>query len=618
MTGENIRPAARGHRAGTRRGRPAQRPDGAYDPDPSVQSTPAGLEVTVVGEDGRRAVFRFTRHPLPGLHPALAEAFARCTGPQGTLRTAASAGTVWGAVKRLLVSLATLAHPPATWAELTARHLDRFRLDRLTTANETSVNQEISQVRTVLRQIQPPELINEEARSWLDRRRVKNHGEPKSGYSDREFGAIMAAARSEVVAIRKRLEDGQRLLATFERDPGSLDIEQQKLAAVLKEIAATGVVPIIRLPHPNSGLRDRKAMLDLAKHLFVEDRDLGPLLTLAVGLSGRNVETIKDLTASHEVLEGRAVRAGLIKRRRGPSRMFETVHWEIGSPSQRLQTPGGFYLLLEQMMRLGRSFSGTESLWSIWVWRNDHIGAFDRSLNRGKAIGAWKSRHPLVGDDGAPLQISSPRLKKTVDVRTTRATGGHLPSSTRSNTMPVLFTNYLRGDASVQDWAGEVVTAALSDAEQDARISYARVLSRSADALPEPAHVADELNLSQSKAEQLLAGQLDTAFMACADIDSGPRGQGERCAVSFLMCFGCENSLVTHAHIPRLKALLEWLADQRDKVDLNEWWQRHGLTWLAITEHIRPKFSPAEWDAAPAADGLADLIALIDGPQETA
>lgn len=120
-----------------------ERPEGVYEPEPFVQAKPAGLEVTVVGEDGRRVVFRFARFPLPGFHPELAEAFARCTGPQGNLRTPASATSVWGGLKRLLVSLDGMAHPPASLPELTARHLDRFRMDRLATAAESTVNQEI-------------------------------------------------------------------------------------------------------------------------------------------------------------------------------------------------------------------------------------------------------------------------------------------------------------------------------------------------------------------------------------------------------------------------------------------------------------------------------------------
>ena len=353
---------------------------------------------------------------------------------------------------------------------------------------------------------------------------------------------------------------------------------------------------------------------ELAQHLFVTDFDLGPLITLAVGLSGRNCETIKDLTITHGVLEDKAVRVELVKRRRGPTRMFETVHWEIGTPSQQLQRPGGYYQLLEQMTQLGRSFSGTSSLWSIWNPRQGHYGAFDAATHLKEwHMGRWKQRHPLLDDDGQPLQITLPRLKKTVDVRNTRAAGGHLLSSIRSNTMPVLFTNYLRGDASVREWAGQVITAALDDAETEAYACHARVLAARTKT---PEHVAAELELATTTATDLLAGKLDTAFTACADFEHSPLDQGRRCTASFLMCFGCPNALVTHDHIPKLKALLDWLIDQRNKIELDRWWRQYVPTWSAITEHIRPKFTPAEWDQAQPADGLPELLALLDGPQE--
>ena len=137
-------------------------------------------------------------------------------------------------------------------------------------------------------------------------------------------------------------------------------------------------------------------------------------------------------------------------------------------------------------------------------------------------MGRWKQRHPLLDDDGQPLQITLPRLKKTVDVRNTRAAGGHLPSSIRSNTMPVLFTNYLRGDASVRDWAGQVITAALADAETEAYACHARVLAARTKT---PEHVAAELELATTTATDLLAGKLDTAFTACADIEHSPLDQ---------------------------------------------------------------------------------------------
>jgi hypothetical protein len=383
---------------------------------------------------------------------------------------------------------------------------------------------------------------------------------------------------------------------------------------MLRTIATTGIVSTIMRP---DGLADRPAMHQVAGHLFLRHRDLGPLLTLAVGLSGRNVETIKQLTASHDVLEEKAVRVLLTKRRRGPDDMFEAVHWEIGKPSQQLRTPGGFYLLVQTLTRLSRSFSGTTSLWSIWTARNRHVGLFDIGLDQDHATREWRTRHDLLGDDGKPLIITMPRLKKTVDVRTTRATGGHLPSSARSNSMPVPFSNYLRGDESVKDWAADVVTSALADVEADARFSHARVLAPIGDAPPDISVISRELRLPSTKARALLAGELDTAYAACADIDHSPLSGGRRCAVSFLMCLQCQNALVTHAHLSGLKALQEWLIEQRETLDLEAWWHRHGVTWRAITEHIRPKFTPAEWDKAPIASGLAELFSLLDGPQET-
>ena len=393
-----------------------------------------------------------------------------------------------------------------------------------------------------------------------------------------------------------------------------LDRPQQELAATLKTIATTGIVSTILRP---DGLADRPAMHHLAGHLFLRHQDLGPLLTLAVGLSGRNVETIKQLTASHDVLEDKAVRVLLTKRRRGPHNTFETVHWEIGKPSHQLRTPGGLYLLVQDLTLLSRSFSGTTSLWSIWTAGNRHVGLFDIGLDQDHASRDWRAHLDLLGDDGKPLTITMPRLKKTVDVRTTRATGGHLPSSTRSNSVPVLFSNYLRGDESVKDWAADVVTTALADVEADAKIAHARVLARIDGSREDISTAARDLSLPSTKAQALLAGQLDTAYAACTDIDHSPLSGGRRCAVSFLMCLQCPNALVTHAHVSGLKALLEWLIGQREALDLDTWWHRHGVTWRAITEHIRPKFTPAEWDEAPIAAGLADLFSVMDGPQET-
>ena len=82
------------------------------------------------------------------------------------------------------------------------------------------------------------------------------------------------------------------------------------------------------------------------------------------------------------------------------------------------------------------------------------------------------------------------------------------------------------------------------------------------------------------------------------------------------MCLSCENALISAQHIPRLKGLLFWLVGRWESLDVEEWWTRYGFTWLALTQHIRPKFTPAEWDSAEEDGDVAELLTLLDGPKE--
>ncbi|MCY4667176.1 MAG: hypothetical protein OXC29_04200, partial [Rhodococcus sp.] len=103
-----------------------------------------------------------------------------------------------------------------------------------------------------------------------------------------------------------------------------------------------------------------------AEQLFLLKRDLVPILILLIALTGRNVETLKDLPAEHQILEGTAVQIQLTKRRRGDQHWHETVTWEIGPPHRELDTPGGLYLLLHRLMTRGRTYTDSTALWSIW------------------------------------------------------------------------------------------------------------------------------------------------------------------------------------------------------------------------------------------------------------
>lgn len=595
---------------------PTPRPVGSYAPA-AVGVAGERLEVRFDGEDGRTRTFVFATLPLPGLHADLAAAAARRIGPTGGLRTRSAAGSVWVLVGRFVRFLAGLDHPPADLAELTAGHVRGYRWHRARTCNDHTVVGELRGLRLLLSQVMPPERLRPEVPAELAQRRplgMRPTGRP--GYSEGEFQRIMAAARQDAVAIRERLHAGERLLTHPRLQPGLQPggAASSGQAAVLAEIARTGVVPRIDLA--GSNLPDLHAMVALAAQLFMVDEDLAPLLVLGVGLTGRNGETIKELPAAHQVLENRVVAVELTKRRRGPGKAYQSVHWEIGGPSRQLHTPGGYYLLLCELSRRSRAFSGSASAWSVWVVRGGHVAPFATNIGHRVGLQRWARTRDLRDDHGDPLTLDLNRLKTTVEVRTTKAAGGHLPSSVRTNTMDVLFGHYLRGDPSVREWADEVVTAAISDAERDARRAHLRVLAGPVEQLHDDlAAVAERLNVSPQAARQLLAGELDTAVAACLDIEHSPFNEG-LCRASFVSCLQCENALATHRHLPGLLALLDWLEGRRQAMDAAEWWRRHGQAWVALTEGILPKFTPAEVAQAQAAKPATLLLDLLEGPRQ--
>jgi hypothetical protein len=174
----------------------------------------------------------------------------------------------------------------------------------------------------------------------------------------------MAAARSDVAAIRDRISAGESLLRRFLDAPDSLTPAEREQGVRLEAMARTGRVQV-----DYRGLSAGEypaACYAQARQLFVIDPDLAPLLIYAAGLSGRNPETLKELPAEHRLLEERAVSVTLTKRRRGKANSRATVHWSV-DPDRDLRTMGGFYLLLHRMTARSRAFSHTAAVWSIWA-----------------------------------------------------------------------------------------------------------------------------------------------------------------------------------------------------------------------------------------------------------
>ncbi|MFF4402630.1 hypothetical protein [Streptomyces sp. NPDC001480] len=597
-----------------RRGSAAAVPDGFYQPPPVVEVPEDGGSPVVrfVGEDGRECVFWFAGLPLPGMHRDFAHALGTRIGPGGGRRTQRAAMGQWQSIKRFLVLLDRLPVPPQRVEELRVRHLERYLMSRRETCSEKSARKNLQDLLLLMRELPGQDRLHGTAADYLGQRGhgvdAQQTGQP--GYSDRELAAITAAARSDVVAIRDRIAAGERLLKQFLTEPGALSAAEREQGARLEAMARTGRVQV-----DYRGLSVGEypaACYEQARQLFVVAEDLTPLMIYAAVLSGRNPETLKELPAEHRFLEGRAVAVTLTKRRRGKANSHTSVHWSVDDdPARQMKTAGSFYLLLHRIMARSRAFSGTASVWSIWAGNGHgavknastggHTGAFDAELARKLRLGQWAARHGLVGDSGAPLQMRLTRIKTTVEARTAKQVGGHLPSARLTNTAQTSFAHYLRADPFITEWAADVLTEAITDAERQARSVVVRLGGADPSAVPESV---------QRRAE---AGALDTLATSCLDIEHHP--SGGRCRKSFLSCFGCSNALVLERHLPALLALIDALREDLQRHDVEQWGARHGATWQILTRDILPRFSPAQRAAAAQVKPVLPLD-LLDGPKE--
>ena len=601
-------------RGSTGTGRRAMLPSGLYTPTEGEHAIASGLTVRFYGEDGRTLLVDVAKMALPGWHTAVAEALSLALGPTGRSRTLSSAKGLVTRVRSMLRSLSELPDPPTGPPLLETAHLQSVYNQRRVTQKDVYAWRGIALFGQFLTLPPLVDTVNSSVIDYTCRQIGQTRiGQP--GYSDGEFDRILSAARSDITALRDRIRLSEAAIGqTGERE--GLEGDKELVA-----IAESGVVP------PSRSFSAHVVRLELASRLYMTIRDLAPMLVLMVALTGRNIETIKELPWEHRILETRAVEVRVIKRRRGNHRWFETATWEIGPPGRELHYPGGLYLLLHELTTRSRNTSGSASVWSIWRSGHntglrgieEHFDPFARELTATAInLAGWRTRHCLHADvvDGtppAPLAVTGNRIKTTADVRRTKQIGGHLPSAARSNTIPVLFRNYLRGDPTTQEWAHTVVAAAVSDAESSALAAHRRALHVAGGTL----NVQPERSTTDPDGEtpSTHADAADTAWSACRDHEHHP-ATGRSCRASFLDCFHCGNCVVTPDHLPGLLGLLDALAARRDQLSEADWWVRYGPTWAAIRHDVLSKFNRSEILAATEIKPTDALLDLVESPWE--
>ncbi|WP_405433345.1 hypothetical protein [Streptomyces anulatus] len=632
-------------RGSTGPGRPSNLPPNGYEAPPPVRKGPSGgLVVDFRGDDNRRKSYDVGTLPMPGWHPLLAEALALRIGPSGDISTLAGANSSWRVLGRWARFLAKAFPSPTTPDGLTRAHIDAFH-----TRDDAALGTRRADMLEMRLQFGNEHLAGRlPADAWdaFNRRLKRVEVEAVGGYSTGELDRLTAAARADTARIARRIRTSEHLLQRLREEPEGLDPQLREQAETLAALATTGEVP---WPAAGSKVGHIAWRVELASQLFLTWKDLAPLMILLALVTERNGETLKELPAKHRILEDRAVEVVAVKRRRGAKKWFETLTWEIGPKARELHTPGGLYLLLLELTARSRGFCESPSAVCFWrnglragvTGRDEHWAPFALDLDHGASmeLSQWAAtrpkpvladpppakKNPAEKPKGKPdeepapkspaaLKVTFNKIKTSVDARRTRQLGGHLPSSAKSNTAQVLFTNYLKPDETTREWAEEVLTEALADAEQAAWDAHAAALTRRGEptVIPdaESRQQLEDAGLDPQTALDLAEGDLDTAWTACEDHDHHPE-TGAPCDDSFLACFHCGNCLVTRTHLPKLLALLDALGTMRERMSEDAWWKRYGPAWVAVRRDILAKFTPAEVDKVrqqPLPDALLDLV----------
>lgn len=125
---------------------------------------------------------------------------------------------------------------------------------------------------------------------------------------------------------------------------------------------------------------------------------------------------------------------------------------------------------------------------------------------------------------------------------------------------------------------------ALSETQQRAlgvvaRRGFAAALDRAEET------VSLRLSADQEASAEVHSGQLDTATVACRDIEHHPV-TNTVCTDNFLMCLMCPNAIATKRHLPRLVLIHEVLTDLRSTLSQTAWsrWEADYLRLTAFLE----------------------------------
>jgi len=596
--------------------RGAALPDRGYARPQTLIRTGDSIVVLVFPERGNGQQ-SYSFHKLrvgPELQLALAEGFARATGPSGSRRTQESAASLYNCLRSFANLIDAENSPPRTLSDLRPSHIAALRL-RHTKASQSIV----MAIRTTLR---ANDSLPGPFRDLLyaPMKSARSVGTVAS-YSESEFRAIRRSARSDIrVALNRVRTMETELTAWLQRGNEDGDAEVARRGHLLEFIAANGDVP-----RTSSGIVSRHpahaGSVELLRALFPTLSELTAVIVLMQCLTGQNLSVICALTTVHlradnQEGEGAVVLTRAQKPRRGRydaemdlSFTSMPVWLDEGGIEDKddYGSPFGLYKIAEELCRRAREFTRTEVLLCAFSdkWRETTLAGLGfRAAKPNPAY--WK---------GWTYKAEHRDFIDTMRLRRTYLEFRQRPVAQKVST----FTDtYLTKDQGSLATYQAVVGAALSDEAARIRATNSiRTLNEEEvrQALKHPESLATHLGLSVGRLQDLLAGRLDTIAAACIDPHNGPHDPaGQPCTASFLLCLSCPNARSEPRHIP-VQALLSKQIQARQLDMPSEQWSRR---FQVADDQLRGLLIEQRADVDEMAlqateDDLRLIEALLDG-----
>ncbi|MCS6559093.1 hypothetical protein NYQ31_11850 [Curtobacterium flaccumfaciens] len=567
----------------------------AYDGPERIVAVGASLAARIDGNDGRIGWVSSEDWPAPDLHYPILHAFVHTTGPTTTRKSSINTVAVKWQYPHFLSFLAERLGPTVQVTDITDADIAAYVDATSAIASRYMAVLELRRTTFAWWELgYTDRSLFEAASQWVPRPELS----PTAGYDPGVYQRIVRQATTDVEAIIARHRAGRELMQRHGAADASLTSDERILGSIMAEAAVTGQV---RAAGANSN--GDSFQVTAARSLFVTRIDMTPLMILLAARTGRNLETLKELSAEHTIREGASLVTQTIKRRQG----FEasSVEWEIGGRNSALRTAGGVYLTALELCRRSREFAGSDKLLCLWIKRGPggtHKYPWAHQLGN-QVIpepARWVRDHDLREND-EPLQLTFPRIKTTVDRDRMKKEGQDLDRAAVTNTPEVLYRHYIAPDPT----ARKALTSITRDVLVDLQRKYTAEHPEAA-AVPlsqRPALTADEPD------------PVSTAFLTCRNILGNPEQEGVECSADFLTCFRCPNAVVADENIPTILRLAEELAAAFERLPFDVWVHRYGQAWIAIHDDILPSRSAEDLATAAAAMPASTPLTLLTEPE---